>query len=76
MSTQVGYKGLGNLNVGDQVEYKAGRGDWRVEAAATVTQKPGTTGVYVRLDNISVKGAKAEVAEGDEVIAGAREVYN
>ena len=75
MSQKVGYEGLGTLKIGDQIEYKAGQGDWRVEAVATVTRKPGTTGVYVCLDTISVKGAKAEVAEGNEVLAGANEVY-
>lgn len=71
----VGYFRFGMLEIGDKVEYKAGRGDHRIEALATVTQKPGTTGVFVRLDTISVKGVKAEVSEGDEILAGANELY-
>lgn len=75
MSVPVGFKGLEKLCVGDQVLYKAGLGDWHVEATATVTRKPGTTGVYVRITTISIKGEKVEFGEGDEIIAGANEVY-
>ena len=75
MSVKIGYLGLRMLKVGEKVEYKAGRGDYRVEALATVTYEPGTTGVFVRLGTIHVKGAKAEVSEGDEILAGANEIY-
>lgn len=75
MRAKVGYEGLRMLKVGEEVEYKAGQGDWRVEAVATVTGEPGPTGVYVRLYVISVKGSKAEVVEGDEILAGANELY-
>ena len=75
MSSRVGYRRLALLVVGEQVEYVAGNGDWRIEAMATVTREPGSTGVWIRLDTISVQGAKADVAVGDEIIAGATEVY-
>lgn len=75
MSKPLGYEGMRLLEVGDQVEYKAGKGDHRVEATVTISQPPGSTGVFVILDTIHLKGDAATVSEGEAIIAGREELF-
>jgi|GEM_PF-3659670 len=75
MKSPVGYVGLTRLRIGEQVLYKAGQDKWRVEATATVSRKPGTTGVFIRLDTFQVKGEESELVRGEEILAGANEIY-
>ena len=75
MSSPIGYDGLSHLQVGSQVEYKAGQGNHRVEASVTVTKKPGSTGVFVTVNTIHSKGTSVRLETGNEVLAGAMELY-
>ena len=75
MSYPVGYIGISDLAVGEEVEIKSGRGPFRLEATATVSRNLGGNSIYVRLVTISVKGENVSVLEGDEILAGANEIY-
>ena len=75
MARAVGYAGLSDLAIGQTVLYKAGRGKHRVEAVAAVAKAPGTTGVFVKLNTITRKGGKAKAEAGQEILAGAKELF-
>jgi len=75
MARKVGYDGLRQLEVGNRLQYKAGHGDHRVEASATVARTPGSTGVFIQLGDIRVRGSKTDVKQGQEVLAGANELF-
>lgn len=79
MLEQVGFKGLEKLKVGDQVDYRTGEGDWRVEAKATIIGEPGTASIFIRLDSIQLLGKDAQqilgLEVGKKVIALASELY-
>ncbi|MBU1110284.1 hypothetical protein KKB83_01560 [Patescibacteria group bacterium] len=71
----IGYDGLKDLKVGDDVEYEGGRGDYYVKAMATVSRPPGSTGCFVRITKIVRQGSKSTRFVGEEVVAGAQELY-
>ena len=70
--TLVGYKGLPTLQVGEQVWYKISNDTGFTPAI--VVRQPGTTGVFVRLTG-DYKGKNQSFSSGQEILAGAREVY-
>lgn len=76
METQVGYHGLQNLKVGSTLLYKAGMDEYLLKAKVEVTREPGTTGVYVQIVEILHAGESVDYKEGDEIVAGATEVYH
>ena len=67
------------LKVGDQIILIAGQHGMRQVARVTVSQEPGTTGVFVKIDEWLEKGDKvpneAPYRVGDEILAGTQEVY-
>lgn len=68
----LGYDGLGILQVEDQILYKIGVDKHFVPAQ--VTQEPGSTGVYIRLLK-DYRGKNTQFQSGDEILAGAQEVF-
>lgn len=67
------YQDLSRLEPGQKVRYIAGLNDYFVEATATVVSS-GTTRATIRLDQIHSRGSEVTDQEGDEIIAGPREL--
>lgn len=71
----VDYEGLAKLEVGQPVIYVAGMGKYRCLAKAKVSQKPGSTGCMIFLEELVAHGDKVGVKIREEIVAGARELY-
>lgn len=76
MPIKVGYLRRSMLVPGKALLYRAGQGENHIEARVTVSMLPGTTGVYVHLDEITFAGESVTgFHNGDVFIAGFDELY-
>lgn len=75
MAKKVGYDGLSKLKVGHEVMYIAGKGSSYCEAKATVAKTPGTTNCFIRILEYTHKGESVDHNVGDEILAGAGELF-
>lgn len=69
------YEGLKFLQVGDIRRYQAGVGRFRCEATVEVLEEPELAGVKVKITEIHRQGKASHREVGDEIIAGAQQLY-